>query len=70
MDPIKLKGLQDWPTPAKLKDVRAFLGFGGFYRRFIQNFSHLARPLNNLTKKDQTWQWNDREQLAFKQLKQ
>src|SRR5882762_9438750 len=70
MDPIKLKGLQEWPTPAKLKDVCAFLGFGGFYRRFIWNFSHLARPLNDLTKKDQTWQWNDREQLAFERLKQ
>ena len=55
MDPIKLKGLQDWLTLTKLKDVRAFLGFGGFYRHFIRNFSHLACPLNDLTKKDQPW---------------
>src|SRR5882762_6416018 len=70
MDPIKLKGLQDWPTLTKLRDVHAFLSFGGFYRRFIRNFSHLAHPLNGLTKKDQPWQWEEREQLAFEQLKQ
>src|SRR5882762_1613421 len=42
MDPIKLKGIMDWPTPKKLKDVRAFLGFTRFYQRFICNYSHLA----------------------------
>jgi len=70
MDPIKLKGLQDWPTLAKLKDVCAFLCFGSFYRHFIWNFSHLTRPLNDLTKKDQPWQWDEQEQLAFERLKQ
>jgi len=36
MDPIKLHGIRDWPTPTNVRDVRAFLGFTGFYRRFIR----------------------------------
>lgn len=36
MDPIKVKGIQEWPTPQKVKDIQAFLGFGNFYRRFIK----------------------------------
>src|SRR5713226_2660240 len=54
MDPIKLQGIADWPIPQNLRnlrDVRAFLGFTGYYCHFIQNFSHLAHPLNDLTKK-------------------
>jgi Reverse transcriptase (RNA-dependent DNA polymerase) len=39
MDPIKLQGLAEWPAPKKLRDVHAFLGFPGFYRRLICNFS-------------------------------
>jgi len=70
MDPIKLRGIADWPTPAKLKDVRAFLGFTGFYCRFIRNYSRLARPLNDLTKKTPPWQWGEPEQDAFDRLKQ
>src|SRR5882762_1897438 len=70
MDPIKLKGIMDWPTPKKLKDVRAFLGFTGFYRCFVHNYSCLARPLNDLTKKVNPWHWGKPEQDAFDQLKQ
>ena len=47
MDPGKLRGIRDWPPPTTLKQVRGFLGFGNFYRRFIQHFSNLAKPLNN-----------------------
>jgi Reverse transcriptase (RNA-dependent DNA polymerase) len=49
MDPTKLTGIKDWPTPTNVKRVRSFLGFGNFYRRFIGHFAELARPLNNLT---------------------
>jgi len=42
MDPIKLAGIRDWPTPTTVKQVRSFLGFGNYYRRFISGFAHLA----------------------------
>jgi hypothetical protein len=52
MDPVKIAGIKNWPTPTKVKDVRSFLGFCNFYRPFIRGFAHLARPLNELTQKD------------------
>lgn len=70
MDPVKLAGVLEWPTPKNLTDVRSFLGFGNFYRRFIRNFSEKARPLNDLTKKDVKWRWTEEEQKAFDNLKQ
>jgi hypothetical protein len=70
MDPIKLKGIADWPAPKNLRDVRAFLGFAGFYRRFIRNFSRLARPLNDLTQKNQKWVWGEEQNHAFETLRQ
>ena len=42
MDLVKLKGIKDWPTPITIKQVQSFLGFGNYYRRFIQKFAHLA----------------------------
>ena len=51
MDPVKLNGIALWPIPSKVKDVRSFLGFANFYRQFIPNYSTIARPLINLTKK-------------------
>src|SRR5271168_4958145 len=44
MDPIKLGGIRDWPVPSTVKQVRSFLGFGNFYRKFIAHYSDLARP--------------------------
>jgi hypothetical protein len=49
--------------------VQSFLGFTNFYRRFIQDFSHHARPLFNLTKNDVKWTWSSAEQSAFDSLK-
>ena len=62
MDPVKLQGIQDWPTPTSVKGVRSFLGFANFYRRFISKYSDLARPLHELTKKDHPWNWSEVEQ--------
>ena len=69
MDPGKLKGIQDWPIPTMVKQTRGFLGFGNFYRRFIQGFSNLAKPLNNLLKKDKKFEWTSDCQMAFNELK-
>ena len=69
MDPVKVKGLSDWPTPTTVKQVRSFLGFGNFYRRFIKKFSELAMPLNNLLKKNIEFNWTEECQKAFDSLK-
>ena len=47
-DPEKTEAIRTWPIPKIVKDVRSFLGFTGFYRRFIENYSRIARPLNDL----------------------
>ena len=47
-DPDKIKVLKDWPVPRNVKDVRMFLGFAGYYRRFLRGFSVIVRPLNDL----------------------
>ena len=69
MDPGKLKGIQDWPAPATVKQVRGFLGFGNFYRCFIQGFSEITRPLNELLKKVRKFEWTAECQQAFEELK-
>ena len=69
MDPIKLGGLRDWPILTTMKQVRSFLGFGNFYRKFIAHSSDLARPLIDLTKKDKTFEWTTECQTAFDTLK-
>jgi hypothetical protein len=55
MDPVKITGVAEWPTPSNKKEVQSFLGFTNFYRCFIQGFSDLARPMFDLTRKDSTW---------------
>src|SRR5271163_4603913 len=69
MDPVKLGGIRDWPTPTTVKQVRSFLGFGNFYRQFIKGFSELARPLNELLKKERRFEWTPLQQLSFDTLK-
>jgi len=69
MDPIKLQGIANWPIPRNLRDIRAFLGFAGYYCHFIRNFSHLAHPLNDLTKKMTKWHWDKPEDSSFILLK-
>jgi len=70
MDPGKVAAVKDWPTPTMLKEVRAFIGFANFYRRFIKDFSSMARPLHNLTKKDVPWHWHQEQQQAFNAIKE
>jgi RNase H-like domain found in reverse transcriptase len=69
MDPAKLKGILEWPTPKTVKEVRSFQGFRNFYCRFIKGFSNLAHPLNDLLKKDKKFIWSEECQEAFDLLK-
>ena len=70
MDPDKVKVIQDWPEPQKVKDIQYFLGFANFYRRYIDNYSDIVIPLTWLTRKNVPWDFNDRCHLAFLTLKQ
>ena len=69
MDPTKIKGVADWPLPQTVKDVRAFLGFTGFYRYFVPNYSMITRPLIELTKKAVPFHWEIPQMKAFETLK-
>jgi hypothetical protein len=69
MDPTKIKGVADWPKPNNVRDVRAFLGFTGFYRYFIPNYSKIARPLIDLTRKATPFHWKSPQMKAFETLK-
>ena len=69
IDPVKVAGVRDWPTPENWTNIQAFTGFINFYHRFIQDFLTIARPLFNLTRSNRTWSWDTREQEAFKHLK-
>jgi len=66
----KVKAVLEWETPKSLTEVQSFLGFANFYRRFIQDYSRVARPLTELTKKSgKEWKWNPEAEAAFRELK-
>ena len=68
-DPAKLAAVQNWHAPDKVKGVRQFVGFVGYYRRFVKDFADLAEPLVALTRKGAPFVWMDRQQAAFETLK-
>ena len=69
MDLIKVQAITTWPAPRTLRKLRGFLGFANFYCQFIKNFAKIARPLNNLTRKDTSWHWDTTQHQAFQTLK-
>ncbi|QRW04042.1 Retrotransposable element Tf2 protein [Ceratobasidium sp. AG-Ba] len=69
MEEEKIKAIMEWGAPRKIKEVQAFLGFVNFYRRFIAEFSKIARPLHDLTKKDTKFEWTQECQQAFEEIK-
>ena len=70
MDQEKVKAILDWPAPSNIKGVRSFLGLANFYRRFIQDYAQVARPLNDLIKKDVIFEWKEAQQQAFDMFKE
>jgi len=69
MEEDKMAGVLNWPVPKTVRDVGKFLGLANYYRQFVKDFAKLARPLNNLTRKDERWKWEEQQQKAFEQLK-
>jgi hypothetical protein len=68
MDLGKISVIKTWPIPRNVKDIRSFLGFTGYYRYFIPQYSTLARPLLILTRKAAVWKWGPEQEAAFRML--
>jgi hypothetical protein len=69
VDQDKVEAIHSWPVPTTVTQVRSFLGFAGFYRRFVKDFSTIGAPLHELTKKGTTFTWDAAHQHAFDMLK-
>ena len=68
-DPEKISAVHNWHAPDKVKAIRQFVGFVGYYRRFVKDFAGLAEPLVALTRKGAPFVWTDHQQAAFEALK-
>lgn len=68
-DPEKINKVKNWHVPQNSKDVRSFLGLAGYYRKFVQHFGIIARPLFNLLKKNAPFVWTNDTEIAFQVLK-
>jgi hypothetical protein len=69
VDQAKVEAIQGWPVPNTITQVRSFLGLAGFYRRFVKDFSTIAAPLNELTKKGVPFDWGKAQENSFNMLK-
>ena len=70
MDPVKLRGIKDWPAPTTVKEFQQFLGFANYYQWFIQGYGNLTAPLNTLLKKTEKYKWTLEHQKAFDTMKE
>ena len=66
----KVQGVLEWLISKCIKDVQKFLGLVNYYHRFIEGFASIARPLHNMVKKDQKWDWTEKQEGAFEKLKE
>jgi RNase H-like domain found in reverse transcriptase/Reverse transcriptase (RNA-dependent DNA polymerase)/Integrase zinc binding domain/Chromo (CHRromatin Organisation MOdifier) domain len=75
MDPTRVEAIREWPEPQNFKDLQIFLGFANYYRRFIEGFSHIARPLSDMLKGSKngkifgSWTWGEKQVHAFRWLR-
>jgi len=70
MEKEKVQGVIEWPVPRSVKDVQKFLGLANYYRQFVKDFSKIAKPLYEMTRKETKWSWGERQQKAFEELKE
>src|SRR3954465_15593126 len=69
VDPVKVKDVEDWQDPTTQTQVRAFLGLAGYYRKFVEGFSSIARPMTQLLNKDKKFEWTYKCEESFQELK-
>nr|GEU92205.1 B3 DNA-binding domain protein [Tanacetum cinerariifolium] len=70
VDPAKIESIKDWASPKTPIEIRQFLGLAGYYRRFIKGFLKIAKSMIKLTQKDVKFDWGDKQEAAFQQIKQ
>ena len=70
MEEEKVKGVLEWLTPKCVKDVQKFLGLANYCCQFIEGFASIARPLHDIVKKDKKWDWTEKQEKAFRELKE
>nr|GEX41432.1 putative reverse transcriptase domain, ribonuclease H-like domain, aspartic peptidase domain protein [Tanacetum cinerariifolium] len=70
VDPAKIEYIKDWVSPKSPTEIRQFLGLVGYYRRFIEGFSKIAKPITKLTQKKIKFEWGDKQEAVFQLLKQ
>ncbi|GJX67814.1 putative reverse transcriptase domain-containing protein [Tanacetum coccineum] len=70
VDPAKIESVKDWASPKTPTEIHQFLGLAGYYRRFIEGFSKIAKPMTKLTQKKVKFEWGDKQEAAFQLLKQ
>lgn len=68
-DPTKLKAIKEYPRPKSVRELRAYLGLVGYYRRFIASFADVAKPLTTLTKQGQPFTWGTEQEEAYRNLR-
>ena len=69
VDPAKIEAVVNWKSPQNVTEVRSFMGLAGYYRRFVRGFSVIASPLTKLLRKGIKFEWTDKCQNSFEQLK-
>ena len=69
VDPSKIRAIMDWPAPTSVTEVRSFMGLVGYYRCFIAGFSRLAQPITSLQRKGKKFEWIEKCEGAFQELK-
>ena len=69
VDPEKVEAVMSWERPNSVFEISSFLGLAGYYRRFIEDFSRLAAPMKRLTRKEVKFDWDDRCEEAFQELR-
>ena len=69
VDPAKVDTVTNWEAPTTVGEIRSFLGLAGYYRRFIENFSKIAKPMTELLKKDTKFSWTEECETSFQELK-
>jgi hypothetical protein len=70
IDPSKVQEMMDWKPPKSVHQIRSFLGLAGYYRRFVPDFSRIAKPMTELLRKGVKFVWDEKCENAFQTLKQ